>query len=225
MVKRVIPLGTFGEFLKQFFIASNQTLRGKTENAFLAVRNTSRQVHGEDGGGIVFVYFRPLPPPVACARFCRRKNTKNNKTDDTYNTSNARVLGTQKPTRGLLRRLPVGAEAASRVRVRIAGPDDHVGRRLAFLLVRRHPVGDGRRGPPQEVLRPFGLPLLDRNAFRRGHPFGVVLAKIKSGNTNIIILAGIFNGLKKKIVKKKRNISLTTETPDKFFTVDAPKSP
>lgn len=118
---------------------------------------------------------------------------------------------------GLLRRLPVGTEAASRVRVRIAGRDDDVGRRLAFFLVRGHPVGYRRRSPPQEVLRPFGLPFLDRNAFRRGHPFGVVLsapAKIKTGNINII-LAEIFNGLKKKIVKKKT--PLKTKMFEKFY--------
>lgn len=65
--------------------------------------------------------------------------------------------------------MPIGTESASGVRVRVASGGD-VGR-FPFL---RRPV-DRRRRPPQEVLRPFGLSLFDRNAFRRGHSLRVVL--------------------------------------------------
>lgn len=65
------------------------------------------------------------------------------------------------------RRLPIRAESASRVRVRVASDFRR------FSLVWR-PVGRGR-SPSQKVLRPFGLPLLNRNAFRRGHSLSVVL--------------------------------------------------
>lgn len=71
-----------------------------------------------------------------------------------------------------LRGLPIGAEAARRVRVRIAGGGFQLWR-WRFSRVRR-PV-HRRRPSSQKVLWPLGFPLFNRNAFRRRHSLGVVL--------------------------------------------------
>lgn len=90
------------------------------------------------------------------------------------------------------RRLPIRAESACRVRVRVASDDDF----RRFPLVWR-PIGRGR-GPPQKVLWPFGLPLLNRNAFRRGHSLGIVLhRKQKLTRINTLLLdISIYDGTK-----------------------------
>lgn len=89
--------------------------------------------------------------------FKKKKSSRKTKSEDVQRGS-------------LSRRMPIRPESASRVRVGIAG-----GRLGRFSFLRR-PVDRGRSSP-QKVLRPSGLSLLDRNAFRRRHPFGIVLLK------------------------------------------------
>lgn len=68
----------------------------------------------------------------------------------------------------LLRRMPVSSKSASCIRVRIASGG------VGWFPFLWRSV-DWSWSSSQKVLRPFGFSFFNRNAFRRGHPFDVIL--------------------------------------------------